>query len=255
MSVLGSCLSRPTPSRKNDNDVFINNNVPINIINKRLQGIIQEEKAYQTSRSSNSANDAGLKSVSRASSASSLPELAGELQRIPNGAAQRGLDSEQCSVDSDIEIICEVKGSEQEGANKQTCENVSSTVTSEQSSVSGDLEANDESNVSNLVSSDKPQGSNLVPEFGKCTADSSTCLVHGENRQTVPWSFCASVDSYEQLMTSLNVRGFREGPLHEALQADKTRTVSSMMRCDTDSLQSAFIPTQKPGKPRYQQLL
>ncbi|XP_014676172.1 PREDICTED: bromodomain adjacent to zinc finger domain protein 1A-like [Priapulus caudatus] len=220
---IGRCLAQPTPTGRDVSDSFLNNNIPASVVNKRLQGIIAEERGFHGASNP----------ISRTSSASSLTDLSAQVVSVADLTAQppsvASADSGRSSVDSDIEIVCVMKPGD--------------------AGAPPGVTAPDDGK---MAASGSAEVDPCAAEVDLCTADAATCLVHGAGRAVAPWTLYPSVDNYEQLMGALNARGYREGTLRDALQTEKTRVVASMMRCDTDALMSAVLPSssQKCDKQR-----
>lgn len=72
--------------------------------------------------------------------------------------------------------------------------------------------------------------------FGVCTANASTCPVHATYLPHTKWAFYDKAESVEQLILSLNERGYRESALRSVLLAEKERIVESIQKCSVHRL-------------------
>lgn len=72
--------------------------------------------------------------------------------------------------------------------------------------------------------------------FGLCTADPASCPVHATYLPRTKWSFYDSVESLDQLIISLNERGYRESALKTILLQEKDRIVEGIQKCSIHKL-------------------
>lgn len=86
--------------------------------------------------------------------------------------------------------------------------------------------------------------------LNSCTGSSSSCLIHSHNHKIMyKWRFCAGQEDVQNLINSLNGRGFRESELMQALKTDvqlfeKNVIESPISKLNTD------IPSDKRENAR-----
>ncbi|KAJ8308342.1 hypothetical protein KUTeg_013216 [Tegillarca granosa] len=106
-------------------------------------------------------------------------------------------------------------------------------------STDGQKTTNDDSGPPTLVKDEEPmQVDNKVPPIVESLAVKQIL-----DRQKFQWSYFTSVDQIDELIESLNSRGFREGALKLALLEQKNRIVELVDKCPQDQL-----TTGKSGK-------
>ncbi|KAG1706192.1 Bromodomain adjacent to zinc finger domain protein 1A [Nymphon striatum] len=81
--------------------------------------------------------------------------------------------------------------------------------------------------------------SKKIQVFGMCTANEDTCPVHSVRKKRNEWCLFCDVDSIEELINNLNVRGFRERELLENLKSEKWRLYNHLLTC-----QKQLLPLQ-----------
>lgn len=72
--------------------------------------------------------------------------------------------------------------------------------------------------------------------FGVCTSNATSCPVHATYLPRTKWSFYDNADSIDQLILSLNERGYRESALKNALLHEKERIVEGIQKCSIHRL-------------------
>lgn len=78
--------------------------------------------------------------------------------------------------------------------------------------------------------------------FGICTSNPTSCPVHATYLPRTKWSFYDNVDSIDQLILSLNERGYRESALKNTLLHEKERIMEGIQKCSIHRLDNT-----KPG--------
>lgn len=75
-----------------------------------------------------------------------------------------------------------------------------------------------------------------------CTSDETSCPVHSTTAESIEdrWIFYTSEEDIDQLLESLNERGFRESELKKVLQKDKEFILESISKCPIGKLNSAL---------------
>lgn len=72
--------------------------------------------------------------------------------------------------------------------------------------------------------------------FGVCTSNPTNCPVHATYLPRTKWSFYDNVDSIDQLILSLNERGYRESALKNTLLHEKERIIDGIQKCSIHRL-------------------
>lgn len=75
--------------------------------------------------------------------------------------------------------------------------------------------------------------------FGVCTANPTSCPVHATYLPRTKWSFFENADSIDQLILSLNERGYRESALKNMLLQEKERIIEGIQKCSIHRLDNS----------------
>lgn len=84
-----------------------------------------------------------------------------------------------------------------------------------------------------------------TPIFGMCTANEETCPVHSTEVDRCEWNVFRTVESIENLISSLNPRGNRERELLDNLKNEKWRLYDHLASCPSD-----VVPLLKAGEAK-----
>lgn len=68
-----------------------------------------------------------------------------------------------------------------------------------------------------------------------CTGDYETCFVHGKCR-TKKWSFYSNPEDIDELINSLNRRGFRERKLKQVMIQERDVIITRLDSCPADTI-------------------
>ena len=86
--------------------------------------------------------------------------------------------------------------------------------------------------------------------FGICTSNPTSCPVHATYLPRTKWSFYENVDSIDQLILSLNERGYRESALKNMLLQEKERIVEGIQKCSIHRLDNSKPEVKQEAETR-----
>lgn len=90
----------------------------------------------------------------------------------------------------------------------------------------------------------------LMRDLFICTANVSTCLVHGQEGRP-QWTVYNTEEQINELIESLNKRGLRESELRHNLETDKSSIVDYIKKCPIHMLNPLFTVPQGPHSLRH----
>ncbi|XP_015928083.1 bromodomain adjacent to zinc finger domain protein 1A isoform X6 [Parasteatoda tepidariorum] len=97
-----------------------------------------------------------------------------------------------------------------------------------------------------------PHSKNNLPT-DQCSANIDTCPVHNTNAPRMKWAFFYKEEDIDDLIGSLNSRGFRERSLREALLSEKEHLKETIAKCPYNSFNKMLIPeVRKSQRLQYQ---
>lgn len=86
--------------------------------------------------------------------------------------------------------------------------------------------------------------------FGVCTSDPTNCPVHATYLPRTKWWFYDNVDSVDQLLLSLNERGYRESALKNTILQEKERIKEGIQKCSIHRLDHTKPEVKLEGEIR-----
>ncbi|XP_022240154.1 bromodomain adjacent to zinc finger domain protein 1A-like [Limulus polyphemus] len=92
------------------------------------------------------------------------------------------------------------------------------------------------------------------PVFGICTACPDTCPVHNLTLPRTTWSFYTKPEDLDELISSLNPRGFRERLLQKTLKVDRKYLAEQIDKCPSHKLNKNILPPAQPEARKSQRL-
>jgi bromodomain adjacent to zinc finger domain protein 1A len=96
-----------------------------------------------------------------------------------------------------------------------------------------------------------------LSDFDRCTANRETCAIHGlvNSDQRVKWAFYYTNEHLDQLISSLNSRGYRESELLFNLKQDKNAIIDLLSKCQPNKLNKDIPMPEVRKSQRLQEQL
>lgn len=113
-------------------------------------------------------------------------------------------------------------------------------VANEESGASDDkenkIEINGAAQDKTVQNGKKESDADMQKDLYMCNCDPATCIVHSDSPERNVWTYYNTAEELDALIESLNVRGFREKPLRELLEASRDLIIDYIKECPTAKL-------------------
>lgn len=122
-------------------------------------------------------------------------------------------------------------------------------VANEESGASDDkenkVEINGAAQDKTTLNGKKESDGDMQKDLYMCNCDPETCIVHSNSPERNVWTYYNTAEEVEALIESLNVRGYREKPLREFLEASRDLIVDYIKDCPVTKLSVTLADDEK----------